>query len=242
VELRGATCLVTGGSSGIGRATVLRLVGDGARVLALGRDEAALAATGATPIVCDLADPAAFERAAAQAGAVDVLVNNAGIGRAGRLAGLDGPTLETLVRVNLVAPLQLTRALLPAMLARGRGRVVLVGSIVGVVGARDEAAYAATKGGLVAFAESLRQECRGTGVGVTLVTPGVVATRFFERRDRPYDRRFPRPVAAEAVADAIVDAVRRDRDDVFVPRWLALPPRVHALAPRLYRALAARFG
>ena len=179
---------------------------------------------------------------AAEAGPVDVLVNNAGIGWLGPLAELDPDTLERLVRVNLLAPLLLTRALLPGMLARGRGHIVNVGSIVGLVGAKREAGYASTKGGLVAFTESLGQELAGRPVRVSLVTPGAIATAFFERRGQPYGRRFPRALAADKVADAIVDAIANGRAEVYVPRWLALPPRIHSLLPGLYRALAARFG
>ncbi|HET7043449.1 MAG TPA: SDR family NAD(P)-dependent oxidoreductase [Gaiellaceae bacterium] len=241
MRLEGAVCLVTGASSGIGRATATALRAAGADVVALGRDEAALASLGGRRIVCDLADAGEVERAAVEAGAVDVLVANAGIGRAGPFAELEPETAERLLRVNLLAPLLLARALVPGMLERGRGHVVVVGSIVGHVGAREEAAYAATKGGLVAFAASLRQELAGGPVGVSLVTPGVVATPFFDRRGRPYERAFPRPLPPERVAAAIVDAVEHDRAEVFVPRWLALPARLRAVAPGLYRALAARF-
>ena len=121
MELAGAVCLVTGASSGIGRATAQRLVAQGAEVLALGRNLNALEATGGRPIVCDLTDDDAVARAVAAAGPVDVLVNNAGIGSAGPLAELDEETLNRLVRVNLVAPVLLTRAFLPGMLERGRG-------------------------------------------------------------------------------------------------------------------------
>jgi short-subunit dehydrogenase len=241
MELRGARCLVTGASSGIGEATARRLVEEGAEVLALGRNRAALERVG-RPIVCDLLDRAQLERAAAEAGPVDVLVNNAGIGWLGPLSELDPDTLERLVRVNLLAPLLLTRALLPGMLERERGHLVNVGSIVGLVGAKREAGYASTKGGLVAFTESLRQELACSPVKVSLVTPGAIATAFFERRGQPYPRRFPRRVPADRVADAIVAAIRTDRAEVYVPRWMALPPLLHSLLPGLYRALAARFG
>lgn len=242
MRLDGARCLVTGASSGIGRATALALRAAGAEVLALGRDAPALAATGATPLPCDLGDAAQLAAAAAAAGDVDVLVANAGIGWAGRLVDLDAETADRLLRVNLLAPIELTRRLLPGMLARRRGHVVLVGSIVGHVGRGGETVYAASKGGLVAFAESLRQELAGTGVGVTLVTPGVVATGFFERRGTPYDRGFPRPLPPERVAAAILDGIRRERAEVVVPRWLSIAPRVHGALPGLYRRLAGRFG
>lgn len=242
MELTGAVCLVTGASSGIGRATAERLVARGAEVLALGRNANALEATGGRPIVCDLCDDAEVRRAVETAGEVDVLVNNAGIGWAGPLAELDQETLDRLVRVNLIAPVMLTRAFLPGMLQRGRGHVVNVGSIVGLVGGKEEAGYASTKGGLIAFTESLRQELADGPVKLSLVVPGAIATPFFERRGRPYARRFPHPVPAGRVADAIVDAIRHDRDEVYVPRWMAFPPRFHGLLPGLYRALAARFG
>ena len=242
MDLGGAVCLVTGASSGIGRATAVRLVESGADVLALGRNLPALEATGGRPIVCDLTDDAQLEAAVAAAGPVDVLVNNAGIGWAGPFAELDRETLDRLVRVNLVAPVLLTRAFLPGMLERGRGHIVNVGSIVGLVGAKNEAGYASTKGGLVAFTESLCQQLAGSPVHVSLVTPGAIATNFFERRGSPYVRRFPRAVEADRVAEAIVAAVRSDRTEVYVPRWMALPPRVHGLLPGLYRRLAARFG
>jgi short-subunit dehydrogenase len=241
MELGGARCLVTGASSGIGQATALRLAAAGAEVLALGRNRAALELVG-RPIVCDLLDREQIDAAVAAAGAVDVLVNNAGIGWRGPLHELDPDLLERLVRVNLLAPVLLTRALLPGMLARGRGHIVNVGSIVGLVGAKREAGYASTKGGLVAFTESLSQELAGRPVRVSLVTPGAIATAFFERRGQPYGRRFPRALAADKVADAIVDAIANGRAEVYVPRWLALPPRIHSLLPGLYRALAARFG
>src|SRR4051812_19336954 len=241
MELRGARCLVTGASSGIGHATAVRLGAAGADVLALGRNRPALELVG-RPIVCDLLDREQLDAAAAAAGPVDVLVNNAGIGWAGPLSEADPDTLERLVRVNLLAPMLMTRALLPGMLERGRGHVVNVGSIVGLVGAKREAGYASTKGGLAAFTDSLRQELADRPVTVSLVTPGAIETAFFERRGQPYDRRFPRRISADRVAEAIVDAIAKDRAEGFAPRWMAFPPRFHSLLPGLYRALAARFG
>jgi short-subunit dehydrogenase len=184
----------------------------------------------------------AARRALAAEGRVDVLVNNAGQGLAGSFAAADPARIRTLVEVNLAAPLLLTRALLPAMLERGGGHVVNVASIVGHTGRGGEAAYAATKAGLVVFSESLREELRGTPVSVSLVTPGVIDTPFFARRGAAYERRWPRPIAAERVAAAVVAAVRDDRAEVFVPRWMALPAALRGGLPGVYRSLAARFG
>jgi short-subunit dehydrogenase len=250
MELRGAACLVTGASSGIGRATAVRLARLGARVVALGRDEASLRdvadRTGGRVVVADLARAEEVDHAAGEAteafGRVDVLVNNAGEGWAGPFSKIDPDTAGELVAVNLTAPIRLTRALLPAMLERGQGHVVNVASIAGHVGVGGEAVYAATKGGLIAFSESLRYELAGTCVAVSVVTPGVVATSFFERRGRPYDRSFPKQIPATAVAEAVERAITTGRAEVFAPPWMLLPARLRGAVPGLYRRLAGRFG
>jgi short-subunit dehydrogenase len=245
--LRGAVALVTGASSGIGQALAVRLVASGARVFAAGRNENALAAvSGATPMVADLAEPSAPERLARQvldaAGRVDLLVNNAGSGSAAPLAEQSPAVLDQLLTVNLRAPIQLTRAVLPGMLEQGGGGLVFVTSIAGRLGAREEAVYAAAKAGLDVFAESLRFEVAGRGIGVTVVVPAVVDTPFFDRRGRPYPRRRPRPLGAARVADGIVTAIEADRPQVYLPAWLRVPVAVRAVVPAGYRWLAGRFG
>ncbi|MFD1502810.1 SDR family NAD(P)-dependent oxidoreductase [Streptosporangium lutulentum] len=244
MRLAGARVLITGASSGIGAATARAMAEVGARVVLSGRDEKRLDAvaseTGGQALVCDLTTDAAGP--AERAGAVDVLVCNAGTGWAGPFATMPDDTIEPMVACNLTAPLRLTRSLLPAMIERGRGHLVYVASIAGAVGVRDEAAYAATKAGLLVFAESLRYELRGSGVGVSVVLPGVVDTPFFERRGAPYTRRWPAPIPAERVARAVVAAVERGRDETYVPGWLRLPARLKGAAPGPFRALAGVFG
>ncbi|MBB2740953.1 UNVERIFIED_ORG: short-subunit dehydrogenase [Microbispora rosea subsp. rosea] len=242
MRLAGARVLVTGASSGIGAATALELSARGARLVLSGRDQEALAGvaarTGGEILPADLSDPSAD--LAVRAGRVDMLVACAGEGWSGPLARMSGGTAERMIAVNLTAHVQLTRLLLPGMLERGRGHLVYVASIAGVVGVREEAVYAATKAGLLAFAESLRYEL--PGVGVTAVVPGVVDTPFFARRGRPYTRRRPAPVPPERVARAIAVAVERDRAEVYVPAWLRLPARLRGAAPGAFRVLARRFG
>src|SRR5207253_8100999 len=113
---------------------------------------------------------------------------------------------------NLAAPIRLAALLVPGMVERGVGHLVNVSSIVGHVGVRFEAVYSATKAGLLAFSESLRYELAGSGVGVTVVSPGAVRTAFFEREGRTYNRAFPRPVAPERVAGVVVRAIEHDRE------------------------------
>jgi short-subunit dehydrogenase len=176
------------------------------------------------------------------AGGIDILVNNAGVGWSGALGEMPAGKVAELVTVNLTATMELSRLLVPGMIQRGRGRVVFVSSIAGVTGVRGEAVYAATKAGLIAFAESLAYELAEHGIGVSVINPGVIDTPFFERRGRPYGRTRPAPVPAERAAQAIVAALTHDRAVTYVPGWLRVPAWLHGAAPSTFRALATRFG
>ena len=215
MQLTDAVVLVTGASAGIGHAAAARFAAQGARVLVHGRDPdrtvAVAGEVGGRALLADLAFPEERLRLAAEAievfGRVDVLVNNAGIGHSGPLTEMSFDTIRRLVEVDLLAAIELTRALLPGMLEQGRGAVCFVTSIAGRTGVAGEAVYSATKAGLDAFAESLRAETAGSGVDVSVVVPGVVDTGFFDTRGRPYERKRPRPIPPDAVADAVTRAV-----------------------------------
>jgi NAD(P)-dependent dehydrogenase (short-subunit alcohol dehydrogenase family) len=243
VELAGRVVLVTGASRGIGAATCAALTRRGAVVVAAGRDETALAAVAAaSTVVADAADPAAAPALVAAAvdrhGRLDAVVANAGIGWAGEFAGMDPARITELVDVNLRAPMLLARAALPVL--RRPGALVFLTSIAGLVGVPGETVYSVTKAGLETFATLLREEV--DGVTVSTVAPGVVDTGFFDTRGAPYDRSFPRPIPARRVADAVVEAITTGRQRRVEPRWLAVPARLSAAAPKTYRALARRFS
>lgn len=246
MKLRDSTALVTGATGGIGRATAIALSRAGVRVIATGRDVAALAdireATSGVAISADIAVLPELEQLASDAGRVDILVNNAGVGWAGAFATMPTTSIDDLVAVNLVGVVRLTRALLPAMLERKHGHIVNVASIAGHVGVGNEAVYAATKAAVLTFGESLRYELNGSGVHVSTVTPGVVDTEFFAKRGVPYVRGRPRPVPPDRIASAILKAIRTSHDDVVEPTWLRVPIWLHSAWPSLYRRLAGRFG
>jgi short-subunit dehydrogenase len=178
----------------------------------------------------------------ARDGGIDILINNAGIGWAGPLTEMSAAKVAQLVAVNLTAPIELTRLLTPVLAAGGRGRVVFISSIAGATGAPQEAVYAATKAGLNYFAESLRYELAGTGVGVSVVVPGVIDTPFFAKRGTPYSRRRPVPISAQRVGRTVLTAIEREQPVAFVPRWLGFPAWLHGALPGTFRALAARFA
>ncbi|UNT00266.1 SDR family NAD(P)-dependent oxidoreductase [Streptomyces tubbatahanensis] len=243
--------LVTGASSGIGTAVAERLAADGGwRLLLNGRDgqrlEDVAARTGGVPLPADLADPRARERLAEEAlvhsGRVDALVAGAGLGWAGPFTAMPAQDIDALLTVNLNATLHLVRLVLPGMVERRCGRVVLIGSVAGSVGVRGEAVYAATKAGLATFADSLRYELASSGVRVSMVLPGAVETPFFQRRGTPYHRDRPRPVPATRVAGAVCRALHTGRPNAYVPSWMAMPAWLHGAAPTVFRSLAQRFG
>jgi 3-hydroxy acid dehydrogenase/malonic semialdehyde reductase len=178
-----STVLVTGASSGIGKAIATRLAAEGHAVLALARNAEALARlaaeTGAEPLVADLADAAAIDRALDRR-AVDVLVNNAGLlSTKGAFQDIPPEAIAAHVAVNVTGPLHLTRLVLPGMIGRGRGHVVFVTSIAARVPHPDIALYAATKACLAHFSDSLRCDLLGTGVRVTDIAPGRVQTDLY---------------------------------------------------------------
>lgn len=246
MQVGGARVLVTGASSGIGRAVALGCARAGGRVTLVGRDETRLASvaeeTGGTPVRADLSVPGEAARIAEVAGPVDVLVNNAGVGLAGELDAIEPSRADALVRTNFVSALELTRAVLPGMRDRGRGHLLMVTSIAARVPVAGESVYAATKAALDQFAAALRLDLAGTGIGVSTIVPGAVATEFFARRGRPYDRRTPRPIPPERVAAAVLAAIERDLPEVIAPRWLRLAIVARAASPRLFDRLSMRFG
>lgn len=237
--------LITGGSSGIGAATAEAFAARGGyQVAVTGRDQAALAkvagATGGVSIPGDLREHGSPRRvvdaAAAALGGLDVVVSNAGVGWAGMFTAMTDDEMDELLDVNLRAPAHVAHAAL-SHLRPGTGRLVFVGSIAGLLGVAGETWYSVTKAGVTMLADVLRAELRGEEIGLSLVIPGVVATPYFDRRNLPYQRRFPRPIAAQLVADAIVDAVEHRRDTVIVPEWLGWPARLKGAFPALYRRL-----
>ncbi|GGM03960.1 MULTISPECIES: SDR family oxidoreductase [Micromonospora] len=181
----GPTVLVTGGSSGLGAAVVAAVARSGGQPLVLDRQPPG---DGVPWRECDLADTAAAEEGTRQlaehAGGLDAVVTAAGVDVPGRLAELSRQEWERIVTVDLFATVAVVRAALP-FLERSRGSVVTVASTLGVKAVADATAYCAAKFGVVGFTRSLAAELAGS-VGVTLLIPGGMRTRFFDARDERY--------------------------------------------------------
>ena len=175
--------IVTGATSGIGRAISEALAAEGHRVLAIGRNPVALAdlngIAGITAIAVDLTDPSELTRALKDQEA-DILVNNAGIVSApGPFADCDPGSIAMAIAVNVTAQMTLTRLVLPGMVARGRGHIFFTGSVAGHAPVANMAVYAATKHALGGFAQSLRLEVQDRGLRVTELVAGRVQTDLY---------------------------------------------------------------
>jgi NAD(P)-dependent dehydrogenase (short-subunit alcohol dehydrogenase family) len=189
-DLEGKVALVTGATSGIGRAAAVQLGAQGATVIVHGRDSTRGAAVvkeiedaggSARFVGADLGEPAEAVRLAAEVGDVDILVNNAGFAWFGPTEELAANTLTQLFAANVQAPYLLVSALAPKMVARGHGVIVNVASRAGIVGQPTTAAYGATKAALSSLARSWSAEYGPAGVRVNSISPGPVYTNAAER-------------------------------------------------------------
>jgi len=246
------TALVTGASAGLGHDFATLLAADGHdlvlvarrrdRLETLVRSLADAHRIRAVPVVADLTDPGAAERVVAEVDrlglALDVLVNNAGAGRTGAFAQSPTATELGMVQLNVTALVQLTSLLLPRMLARGRGRILNVGSTAGFVPGPFMATYYATKAFVNSFSEALAYEVAGTGVTVTLSCPGATATEFAHLAGNDRSLLF-RIGAADSmtVARQAYDAMRAGRrlvvhgvSNKVTVQSLRVSPRAAALA------------
>jgi short-subunit dehydrogenase len=259
VELRGANAIVTGASRGIGVYIARALAENGVNLVLTARSAAELEAVraevsglgaNAAAIPCDIAEPseraALVERAESEIGPIDIVVNNAGIETAGQFHTTAEDDLARVLNVNLMAPMLLTRALLPGMIDRGRGHVVNIASGAGKVGVPFAASYSTSKHGLVGLTHSLRAEYHGSPVGFSVVCPAFVSdTGMYDRWERGGAKApwFLGRSTPQKVAKVVVSCIRRDRAEVLVnvPPLRPLVTLVN-VAPAIEPALMRLFG
>jgi 3-oxoacyl-[acyl-carrier protein] reductase len=187
-DLDGLSALVTGGASGIGLAIATELAARGARVVVLDRpnERPADLTTELGFVTGDISDADSVRRAvhaaADQLGGLDVLVNNAGIGSQGRVQDHTDEDWRHVLDVNLTGTWNLIRAVLPGMLERGSGRIVTISSEIGLAGLEGYAAYAASKGGVIALTKALARELAPHGIRVNSVAPGPIEAGILLRQ------------------------------------------------------------
>ncbi|MEB3021990.1 SDR family NAD(P)-dependent oxidoreductase [[Mycobacterium] crassicus] len=223
MDLNGKAVLLSGATGGLGRAIAEALAARGARLILSSRKAedleqlaASLPGTGHTTVVCDLAEEGAVPALLERAGDFDVLVANAALPGSGRLESFSQDEIGRALRVNLESPVRLTRELLPVWQRRGSGHFVFISSLSGFAPLPRSSIYAATKFGLRGFALSLREDLRGSGVGVSVVSPGAIreAGMFADSGVTP-----PPPMGSgtpKQVGGAVVRAIEHDKSEVCV--------------------------
>jgi uncharacterized protein len=239
--------LLTGATGGIGQAIARALDERGARVLLTARraeqlEQIAAALGGrAEALPADLTyDASAL---AERAGAVDILVANAALPASGPIDDFSPEQIDRALDVNLRAPIQLTRALLPGMLERGSGHVVLVSSLSGKVASVGSSLYSATKFGLRGFASGLREDLHGSGVGVTVVFPGFISDAGMLADSGVQLPRWVGTRTPADVAEAVVRAIERGRAEIDVaPLSLRAGALAGSLAPATFARIQRRLG
>ena len=249
VDLNGARVLLTGASGGIGNAIARALHERGASLAITGRRVDALESLKAElgdrvdVLQADLAKREDVNALPERAGAVDVLVANAGLPASGDVGSFSPEQIDRAIDVNLRAPLQLTHALLPRMLEKGSGHVVYVSSLSGKVPSAGASIYCATKFGLRGFGDSLHDELHGTGVGVTTVFPGFIsgAGMFADAGVKLPPGVGTKP--AEHVADAVIQGIEKNTAEIDVaPLAVRATGKLAGLAPAAVTAVNRRFG
>lgn len=249
------TVLVTGAGGGFGRHLVRQFRAAGARLILTDLNEQALRdvvdAAGdklVAAVAADLSTAEGFEAVveicAEQSVVPDILVNNAGIAAAGRLDHVPRDRWETLIQLNLLAPMRLCNAFLPGMVERGSGHIVNISSLAGWVGARGMSSYCASKFGLRGFGESLSADLEGTGVCVTNVYPCFSQTPILDSPQYGYEQRLGVPSYLISdpshVVSRAISGVRRNKLHVFPDKYSRLTYYLLRFAPWLLPILDRR--
>jgi short-subunit dehydrogenase len=247
MKIAGAKVLLTGASGGIGGAIARGLAVRGAELILVGRNGLKLERLAlelkergarATELVADIGAAGAaqslVDEALQRGGGIDILINCAGVQNFGSFADKSAQDTAALLHVNTITPLLLTHAVLPHMLAKGRGQIVNVGSIFGSIGFPYFAAYSASKFALRGFSEALRRELAGTGIDITYVAPRFTKTAFNNdavtrmANALKLNQDDPRTVAASVIA-----AIEADGRDRYLGWPEKLFVRINSLLPRL---------
>ncbi len=233
-DLMGKTVLITGGAHGFGKAMAVKFGKRGSRLILVDIDKKLLEETTnelkgmgmeILPLVANLSNreeaEGIIDKALEDWGNIDVLVNNAGVAHVKPLTELSVDEINDTINVNLMAPIWITRRIIPHFRERRSGHIVNIASLAGRVTSPGLSLYAATKSGLIGFTDTIMQELRDAGVKTTIINPSYANTGMFAGTKMPL---FFRWVTADEVANAVIRGVEKEKAEIFIPFYF------HALA------------
>ncbi len=256
--IEGSRAIVTGASSGIGRAIALELVRQGGKVVCMARREDRLqtlakeieslggsVACIASDVTNAVARGRCLDAAQTRFGGLDILVNNAGVGAIGPFETSDPQRVRRIMEVNFFALVEMTRAALPLLRQGRRPIIVNISSILGRRGVPHNSEYAASKFAVHGFSESIRAEFSAAGIDVLVVSPGTTDTEFFDQvLESKGGPKWPQhaAVSAETVAQATVRAIRRGNHEITPYLWGKVLVLLNRISPWLVDKLMDRYA
>ena len=239
--------LITGATSGVGLALTRRLLNEGYDVWATGRSAQVLSelkAGGASVITADLTKENDITRLITQMGTPDTVIFSAGVGKFGRAHELSDTEIRNMMDVNVVAPMLLTKRLMPDMMERGSGHFIYLGSQAGKVSSPKASVYAATKHAVLGYTNALRMEVAPFGVHVTTINPGPIDTPFLDLADDTGNYRNSIKkylLTVDVVVEAIVRTIKKPVREVNLPWYMGITSKLYAVAPALVERLGRNF-
>ncbi|MEY8740080.1 SDR family NAD(P)-dependent oxidoreductase [Bacillales bacterium AN1005] len=252
--LKDQVVFITGASSGIGALCAQMLIEEGAIPILAARSRDKLEEIGASlngqhelltlDVTNDEQVQAAISNMLEKYGRIDILLNNAGYGKFAAMTDMTVQEFDEMMDVNYMGIVRCTKAVLPHMLKRGTGQIVNIASMAGKIGTAKSASYTATKHAVLGFSNALRQELRKTGVKVTTINPGPIDTPFFHRAD-PSGNYVNNVrwmmLKPEDVAKHMVQAMKKRKEEVNLPRMASAGIWLYQLFPRLADRLSHGF-
>lgn len=238
---------ITGATSGIGRKMTERLIAQGHTVYATGRNESAIKSLenlGAIVMQADLRNRDDIDQIAAMLPPLDVAILNAGLGYFSSAIDLSDDEIDQMLEINVRAPIYLAKRLAPAMIEKGSGHFIFVGSQAGKVATKKASVYAASKHAITGFVNGFRLEVGEHNIAVTGIYPGPIDTPFLQKADatnayRDAISKFL--IQPEKVASEVVKAIDKQPREVNLPRIMSFTSKLYAVAPRMVEFLGSGF-
>ena len=243
------TVLVTGATSGVGYATAMRLLSDTDRytVFATGRAPDKLwelQNEGAVAIPADVTNKDEMESLLKQTGAIDIVVFSAGVGHFEAAHLLSDDEIRSMMDTNVIAPIELTKRILPQMMDQQEGHLIYIGSQAGKVATPKASVYAATKHALIGYTNALRLEVAPYGIHVSVIHPGPIDTPFIDIADKTGSYRSSvsrHLLQVSTVANAVVQTIEKPVREINLPGIMGLSSKLYAIAPNLVEKVGRKY-